>query len=57
MDNFSCYKLKTTTPPPFQEKKNSQKPKDCQIFSVIKVLGIQTLVFNMCTCRNCTCTR
>ena len=37
-DYFSCYSL-TTNPPPFQEEKNSSKLKDCQIFSVIKVLG------------------
>ena len=35
---FSCYKLNNNSTP-FQEEKNSPKFKDCQIFSVIKVLG------------------
>ena len=36
-DYFSCYKLNNKSTP-FQEEKNSQKLKDCKIFSVIKVL-------------------
>ena len=35
----------TTNPPPFTKKKNSRKLNDCQIFNVIKVLGVQKLVF------------
>ena len=41
-DYFSCYKLDNKSTP-FQEEKNSSKFKDCQVFSVIKVLGYSNI--------------
>ena len=38
MNYFSCYKLNNKSTP-FEEEKNSQILKDCQIFIIIKVLG------------------
>ena len=44
MDFFSCHKISKKYTP-IQEDKKSSKLKDCQIFIVIKVWGIQRLVF------------
>ena len=43
-DYFSCYKLNNKAISLPQREKLT-KLKDCQIFNVIKVLGIQILVF------------
>ena len=42
MDYISFYKL-NIHPPPFHEKKNSPKLKDCHIFNKIKVLGYSNI--------------
>ena len=41
-DYFCWYKLDNKSTP-FQEEKNSSKFKDCQVFSVIKVLGYSNI--------------